>query len=156
MGRPKPVRVSAMTSHAIGNFKTKGVSRWEALDSDVTAFDTEDSAAGAIHFENGAVMLFEVSWALNAPNQGYTQICGTKAGATLEPLTIYGENEEGYLTDNKPTVGKSGIFDNEIDHFLHCLRTGEKPISPLEDGVTVQRMLDGIYRSAQLHREVEI
>ena len=56
MGRPKPVRVSAMTSHAIGNFKTKGVSRWKALDSDVTAFDTEDSAAGAIHFENGAVM----------------------------------------------------------------------------------------------------
>ena len=138
MGRPKPVR------------------RWEALDSDVTAFDTEDSAAGAIHFENGAVMLFEVSWALNAPNQGYTQICGTKAGATLEPLTIYGENEEGYLTDNKPTVGKSGIFDNEIDHFIHCLRTGETPISPLEDGVTVQRMLDGIYRSARLRREVEI
>ena len=156
MGRPKPVRVSAMTSHAIGNFKTKGVSRWEALDSDVTAFDTEDSAAGAIHFVNGAVMLFEVSWALNAPNQGYTQICGTKAGATLEPLTIYGENEEGYLTDNKPTVGKSGIFDNEIDHFIHCLRTGETPISPLEDGVTVQRMLDGIYRSARLRREVEI
>ncbi len=155
MGRPKPVRISAMTSSAIGDYRTKGVDRWKALDSDVTAFDTEDSAAGAIHFDNGAVMLFEVSWALNAPNQGYTQICGSKAGATLDPLTIYGE-DEGYLTDNKPTVGNSGIFDNEIEHFIHCLRTGEKPISPLEDGVTVQRMLDGIYRSAKLRREVEI
>ena len=156
MGCPKPVRVSASTSYAIGDFKTRGVSRWTALDSDVTAFDTEDSACGVIHFENGAALMFEVSWALNAPNSGYTQICGTKAGATLEPLTIYGENEEGYLTDDKPTVGKSGIFDNEIEHFIHCLRTGEKPISPLEDGVTVQRMLDGIYRSAALRREVEI
>lgn len=155
MGRPKPVRVSAMTSSAIGDFKTKGVVRWKALDSDVTAFDTEDSAAGAIHFENGAVMLFEVSWALNAPGAGYTQICGSKAGATLDPLTIYGE-DDGYLTDNKPTVGDSGIFDNEIEHFIHCLRTGEKPISPLEDGVAVQRMLDGIYRSAREKREVEI
>ena len=54
MGCPKPVRVSASTSYAIGDFKTRGVSRWTALDSDVTAFDTEDSACGVIHFENGA------------------------------------------------------------------------------------------------------
>ncbi len=155
MGRPKPVRVSAMTSSRIGDFKTKGVNRWTALDSDVTAFDTEDSAAGVIHFENGATMLFEVSWAMNCPPQGYTQICGSKAGATLDPLTIYGE-EMDYLTDNKPTVGKSNSFENEIDHFITCLRTGAKPISSLEDGVTVQRMLQGIYDSARLGREVEI
>ncbi len=155
MGRPKPVRVSASTSYAIGDFKTKGISRWTALDSDVTAFDTEDSAVGAIHFENGATMLFEVSWAMNAPESSFTQICGTKAGATMSPLKIYGE-AEGYLTDNTPTVGKSGIFDNEIEHFIHCLRTGDKPISPLEDGVTVQRMLQGIYDSAKAGREIEI
>ncbi len=155
MGRPKPVRVSATTSHAIGDFKTKGVQRWTALDSDVTAFDTEDSAAGAIHFENGATMLFEVSWALNAPPQDYTQICGSKAGATLNPLTIYGE-EMGYLSDNKPTVLNPNMFAVEIDHFIDCVRTGKKPTSPLEDGVTVQRMLQGIYDSARLGREVEI
>ena len=68
MGCPKPVRVSASTSYAIGDFKTRGVSRWTALDSDVTAFDTEDSACGVIHFENGAALMFEVSWALNAPS----------------------------------------------------------------------------------------
>ncbi len=155
MGRPRPVRVSATVSHAIGDFKTKGVNRWTALDSDVTAFDTEDSAAGAIHFENGATLLFEVSWALNAPPADYTQVCGTKAGATLNPLTIYGE-DMGYLTDNKPTVLDCNIFAEEIEHFIHCLRTGEEVESPLEDGVTVQRMLQGIYDSARLGREVEI
>ncbi|MGI6239473.1 MAG: Gfo/Idh/MocA family protein [Christensenellales bacterium] len=155
MGRPRPVRVSANTAYRIGDFKTKGVKRWEALDSDVTAFDTEDSAAGVIHFENGAVMLFEVSWALNAPPTEYTQICGTKAGATLDPLVIYGEDMD-YLTDNKPTVIDVNPFAVEIDHFIHCLRTGETPESPLADGVTVQRMLQGIYDSARLGREVEI
>lgn len=155
MGRPRPVRVSANTANRIGNFKTKGVKRWEALDSDVTAFDTEDSAAGAIHFENGAVMLFEVSWALNAPPCEYTQICGTKAGATLNPLTIYGE-DTGYLADVTPTTVEVNHFAVEIDHFIHCLRTGEKPESPLEDGVTVQRMLQGIYESAKQNREVDI
>ena len=155
MGRPKPVRVSAATAYKIGDFKTKGVSRWTALDSDVTAFDTEDSAAGVIHFENGAILQFEVSWALNAPPLQLTQICGTKAGATLDPLTIYGEDMD-YLTDNVLTTIPRNMFAVEIDHFIDCVRTGKKPTSPLEDGVTVQRMLQGIYDSARLGREVEI
>ncbi len=155
MGRPRPVRVSASTAYQIGNFKTKGVNRWTAMGSDVTAFDTEDSAAGVIHFENGATMLFEVSWALNAPPTEYTQICGTKAGATLNPLTIYGEDMD-YLTDNRLTTLNPNIFDEEIGHFLNSLRTGAPVESPLEDGVTVQRMLQGIYDSARLGREVEI
>lgn len=155
MGCPKPVRVSASTSYAIGDFKTRGVNRWKALDSDVTAFDTEDSACGVIHFENGAAMMFEVSWALNAPSTTYTQICGSKAGATLDPLTIYGE-EMGYLTDNAPKSGKTDIFDAEIAHFIDCLRTGKRPASDLDQAVTMQRMLQGIYDSAKLHKEVEI
>lgn len=155
MGCPKPVRVSASTSYAIGDFKTRGVNRWKALDSDVTAFDTEDSACGVIHFENGAAMMFEVSWALNAPNTTYTQICGSKAGATLEPLTIYGE-EMGYLTDNAPKGENVNIFEAEIAHFIDCLRTGKHPASDLDQAVTMQRMLQGIYDSAKLHKEVEI
>ncbi len=155
MGCPKPVRVSAATSSRIGDYKTQGVSRWVALDSDVTAFDTEDSAAGVIHFENGACMLFEVSWALNCRPQDYTQVCGTLAGLEMEPLVIYGE-DMNYLTDNRPTVLEQNPFEVEIDHFLDCVRTGKKPDSPLEHGVMVQRMLEGIYTSARLGREVEI
>lgn len=32
MGCPKPVRVSASTSYAIGDFKTRGIKRWRALE----------------------------------------------------------------------------------------------------------------------------
>lgn len=156
MGCPKPVRVSAMTSRRIGDYQTKGVDRWMALDSDVTAFDTEDSAAGIVHFENGACMLFEVSWALNAPGGGYTRICGTKGGADLDPLTIYTEDEDGYLTDNKITTKPNDIFSAEIDHFLDCVRTGKTPMSDLDQAVTMQRILQGVYDSARLGREVEI
>ena len=99
--------------------------------------------------------MFEVSWALNAPNSGYTQICGSKAGATLEPLTIYGE-EMGYLSDNAPNSENVNIFEAEIAHFIDCLRTGKRPASDLDQAVTMQRMLQGIYDSARLHKEVEI
>ncbi len=153
MGCPKPVRVSASISNRIGDYQTKGVSRWVALDSDVTAFDTEDSAAGVIHFENGACMLFEVSWALNAPAQDYTQVCGTKAGLTMEPLTIYGE-DMNYLTDNKITLLEKNPYEMEIDHFIDCVRTGKKPNSPLEHGLMVQQILQGIYDSAKTGKEI--
>ena len=155
MGRPKPVRVSAMSSNKIGDYKTQGVDRWIALDSDVTAFDTEDSAAGVIHFENGACMLFEVSWALNAEPLEWTQVCGSKAGATLNPLHIFGE-DMNHLTDNELTTIPVNPFAVEIGHFIECLRAGKTPESTLEDGLAVQRMLEGIYKSAQSGKEVAI
>lgn len=153
MGKPKPVSVSAATSHRIGNFQTKGVSRWTALDGDVTAFDTEDSAAGFIRFENNACMLFETSWSINAPNQEYTQICGTKGGATLGPLTIYTE-ENQFLVDKKPVTIDIDRFHYEIGHFVECVREGKKPISSLEDAVILQCILSAIYESAAQRQEI--
>ena len=154
MGNPRPTRVSASVSYAIGAYTTKGVSSWGGHDGS-GVHDTEDSACGIIHFENGAAMLFEVSWALNGPETNYTQICGSKAGATQDPLTIYGETD-GYLSDNVIHPGSKDMFYEEIDHFIKCLREGKKPCSDIHQAVQMQRILDGIYKSAKLGKEVEI
>jgi predicted dehydrogenase len=39
---------------------------------------------------------------------------------------------------------------------VDCLNTGKTPVSPMEDALTVQKMLDAIYRSAAAHAEVTI
>lgn len=158
MGKPKPVRISASTSYAIGEFKTKGVNRYKALDSDVTAFDTEDSASAIIHFENGASMLAEVSWAINMEPDGpteYTHIMGDKAGAKMFPLRIYGE-ENGYLSEIQINTAKNNPYAAEIDHFINCIRTGTKPESNQDDGLTMMKILEGIYTSAKEKREITI
>ena len=98
----------------------------------------------------------EVSWAINGPECSMTQLFGSKAGCTFDPLTIYGEDEEGYLCEYQPEVENLNIFTEEIRHFIECLNEGKTPISPIEDAVTIQRMLDGIYRSAAEHKEVTI
>lgn len=154
MGKPRPVSIIAKTYNKIGDYKTKGVGRWEALDTDVDVFDTEDSASGFIKFENGASMSFDVSWAINGRNTDiYSEIFGDKAGASLNPFMIYGENE-GYLVDSAPTIDEENNFENEIRHFIDCIKTGEEPMSTLEDGLTVQKMLNGIYDSARLDKEI--
>ncbi|MGM9625969.1 MAG: Gfo/Idh/MocA family protein [Eubacteriales bacterium] len=156
MGRPKPVSVSAETSYRIGDYQTKGVGRWQPFGQGKGVFDTEDSASVFFRFEGGKSMVAEIAWAINGVESATTQIFGSKAGCTFEPLTIYGENEEGYLSDEKPEVTPNNYFEEEIRHFIDCVNTGKTPISPIEDAVTVQRMLDGIYASAAKHEEVKI
>lgn len=156
MGRPKPVSVSAEISYRIGDYKTKGVGRWEPFGKGHGVFDTEDSASVFFRFEGGKTMTAEISWAINGPEFFTTQLYGSKAGCTFEPLTIYGEDKEGYLSTVKPEIVPNNMFEEELRHFIECLNTGKKPMSPIEDAVTVQRMLDGIYKSAELHKEVEI
>lgn len=123
MGNPKPVRVSAAVSNRLGEFQTKGIQRWQGTPCPDNKNDTEDFGAGVIHFENGAILLFEASWAINGPDYQYTQLYGTKGGITLDPLTIYGERN-GYLSDDRLNPGPGKSFELEIAHFVDCILTG--------------------------------
>lgn len=154
MGKPKPISVSSTIHKKIGDYKTKGVSRWVALDIDNLVYNVEDSACGFIRFENGATMNFDVSWAINGKNTGiFSDIFGTKAGASLNPLKIFGE-EEDYLVDSSPIAKDEDSFANEIRHFIDCVKENKKPIVPAEDGLLVQKMLNGIYASAEAGKEI--
>ena len=97
MGCPTPKSISAGVFTKIGDYKTKGVGRWQGTVCPDNKFDCEDSGAGIIRFENDSVLFFEASWAINGPEHTDLLLCGSKAGASLSPLTIYGERN-GYLS----------------------------------------------------------
>lgn len=157
MGNPKPTRVSANVFYKIGDYQTKGISRWKGTPCPDNQFDCEDSGAGAIHFENGATMVFEASWAINGPEKSETFIFGSKAGASVEPLTIYGERN-GYLsTDNVTVKNSNDKFQLEIEHFADCvLNKNYNTKYPIEQAVNMQRMLQAIYDSAEQGKEIVI
>ena len=156
MGRPTPLTVTAETSYRIGDFKTKGVTRWSPFGQGKGVFDTEDSAMVFIRFEGGKSLMAEISWAINGQEANDVVLFGSKAGCTFDPLTIYGENEEGYLADIPVEVTPNNLFVEELRHFVECVNTGRTPISPMEDALTIQKILDAIYRSAEAHAEVKI
>ncbi len=153
MGCPKPTRVSAFTSSHIGDYQTKGVGRWHGTPSPDNQFDTEDLGAGVIHFENGAMLMFEASWAINGPAHSDTQIFGSKAGADVTSATIYGERD-GYLSDDRITLDDNDRFLAEITHFADCVLNDKPTRYPIEQAVTMQRMLDAIYDSAEQKKEI--
>ena len=155
MGCPKPTRVSANVFYKIGDYQTKGVDRWIGQPCPDNKFDCEDSGAGVIHFENGAVMIFEASWAINCDNKSETIIAGTKAGARVEPLTIYGERNEYLSTDNITVYNRNDKMRLEIENFAeHALKGDKDTKYPIDQAVNMQKMLQAIYDSAKQGKEI--
>ena len=84
-------------------------------------------------------MTVDVTWAINGKERSiFSEIYGTKAGASLDPFCIYGE-EAGYLMNCTPVAEPENMFNNEIRHFIDCIKLGQQPIATLEDGMAVQK-----------------
>ncbi|MEW9699457.1 Gfo/Idh/MocA family protein [Paenibacillus sp. SI8] len=163
MGRPKPVSVSGNTYKNLGNrAHIRNLSFYKAADYDPTVNGVEDMANALIRFENGASLLVDVSFTLHAKKDEISvKLYGDKGGAELEPeLTLVTEKYDTILniapqTDSK-TLNIHDAFYNEVNHFVSCCRSGGVPISPVEDGVTMMRILCGIYESAAKGIEIQL
>ena len=161
LGNPKPVSVYGATFHKLGDRRELNDKKAYLATSNAgqDIFDVEDLATAMIRYDNGAVVSVEASFSLNIKqDEGKIQLFGTKAGAMLDPeLEIFTETN-GYMSNVQlctPTaLSFDGLFANEIDHFVDCLQNGTPCKSPAEDGVTLMRILDAIYESAQTGHEV--
>ena len=47
-------------------------------------------------------------------------------------------------------------FTGEIRHFLDCVRSGKKPSVTADDGLKVNRIAEGVYRSAKQKKRITI
>lgn len=155
MGAPKPLSVSAQVFR---NF--------EHLVPDAL-FDVEDAAFGFIRFENGAVVTLSTSWAGNLPDdipQGEyfgrelnnSIVYGTKGTIRLKPLTLF-EDQNGALTTVEiPLPDQADSFELQLRNFLDAITGHASPINNGEQAVQLMEMVDAIYASSSLGREVPI
>jgi predicted dehydrogenase len=163
MGRPKAVSVTGATFNKLGDrgniIGAKGYSATDRGGSSV--FNVEDLALGMIKFDNGSVLTVETSFSLNLKqDSGNIELFGTKSGAKLDPkLELYTEMND-YLVNVTPALDSAlsftGLFENEIAHFVDCVANGTECISPAEDGVEIMKILDAVYESARTGREVRL
>lgn len=164
MGNPKPVSVYGVTFQKLFDRKnlktTKDYLASSATENDIC--DVEDLATALIRYDNGAVLSIEASFSLNIKKpQGKIEFFGTKGGAKLEPdLEMYTEIN-GYMADvmldAKTALDVNGIFDNEINHYVDCVKNNSLICrSPADDGVEIMKILMAVYESAETGHEVII
>lgn len=156
MGKPKPVRATGATYAKFAKLYS------ERFGIPVT---TEDLAAGFIRFANGATLSIQASWAGNTDRHErmVTRLWGTKAGAVQENVgegydfTCRVFRTEGEAeVDISPHPGLLPPSLSSVEDFCRSVVEGKPPLAPGEDGLLVQKMLDALYRSAELGKEVEI
>ncbi len=158
MGSPRPVAASGNTWTFMGNKKSDVVSMWPNWDH--KTYTVEDMAVGQIRFENGSILTIESSFVAHMEKDVFNfSIMGEKAGCTWDPPTIF-RDDTGYMVNVTPGyLSPSGFGDhfqlkmrNFVEHVLY-----DKPtLAPAEDGLAVQKMLDGIYQAAEKGHEVRI
>ncbi|WP_189019704.1 Gfo/Idh/MocA family protein [Paenibacillus marchantiophytorum] len=163
MGRPKPISVSGNTYNKLGNRPNiRNLSFYQAADYDAAHNTVEDMANALIRFENGASLLVDVSFTLHAQKDEIAvKLYGDKGGVEVEPELLFVTEMQDTIVNVAPQVDSKSLnvvdaFNNEIKHFLECCRTGNTPISPVEDGVTMMKILCGIYESAASGREISL
>lgn len=164
IGRPLPVSAYGVTYNKLSNRPdtVKRADRYYATGAGPKDPCTvEDLASAMIRFDNGAALSIEASFSLNRKRDSSSiELFGTKGGAKLDPeLELY-EEQNNYLCnvqlDIPTALSFDGLFENEINHFISCLKGDAECIAPAEDGVVLMKILDAIYESARTGHEVII
>jgi len=129
-------------------------------DKNTGGMEVEELASGFIKLSNGATLFIEASWAGNSETGSRASLFGTKAGAQMpdpldvkNPVRIYSENN-GVLADIMPNMPGSDMYQEEVNHFVECIREDRNPITKREEILSVVGIIEGIYRSAETGKPV--
>jgi predicted dehydrogenase len=123
----------------------------EGLWKDAPVADVEDMLAAQINLASGCTWYLRDAAICNMPEEWQVRLYGTEAGATLDPLMIYGEDADGAVTDTcvHTPPDPEGAHVAAYRHFFDCIARGVETASPPERSVQVMRILDAIYASAE-------
>ncbi|HSH96165.1 MAG TPA: Gfo/Idh/MocA family oxidoreductase [Roseimicrobium sp.] len=152
MGSPKPVAVTGNTWTFLGDKPSTTASQWPNWD--YKTYTVEDLAIGHIRFENGAVLHIEASFCNHIEKDVWNfNLMGTKGGANWDPAAIYSDRN-GYMLNSVPGYMGPGsdfpaMFKAKLRNFIDSATKGTPQQAPGEAGLAVQKILSGVYASAE-------
>lgn len=157
LGHPKPVSVTATTNNYVGKLpapQPEGA-MWQW---DPDQLEVEDFGAAWVRFDNGACFSYMGAWAHHMEGMGGTYFLGTLGGLKLRPFEIY-HDQEGHMVKTTPAlteVDPHGQFRAEIADFARAIQNGQPSPIPPEEVLLTNLVMQGIYDSAAVGREIEL
>ncbi len=172
MGCPEVKSVSGITSSYIAKNETDVITSLKESGAPAGVFtrqvykpeefEVEEFAAGTIRLENGGIMSFKTSWAVNLPPEYRMSFAGTKSGLLLPEMKILGtmgryqaDIEPRVFADEAPFAGE--VFPGHfklVENVLDHIQNGAELIVKPEQTKTVTAIIEAFYRSAEEGREV--
>jgi predicted dehydrogenase len=159
MGSPNPISAAGNTWTFLGNKKSDVTSQWPNWNH--KTYTVEDLAIGQIRFDNGAIMQIEASFAAHIKEDIWNfTLAGETGGCQWDPPMIFTDRAGTMVNESPNFVGSKTDFPHLFTLKLRdwvdaCLK--DTPLrAPGEAGLAVQKILDGVYRSADAKKEVTI
>ena len=168
IGYPKPLTVTGYKSAFFG--KDPGYVRYvnEGVPFLAEKFGVDDFAAAFIRLEGGIILDFRIAWAMNIDTPGDTIILGTKGGLRIPstdcwngsvggPMTVYHEVAGSQVETQIPILQTpEGLWSLKIRSFLDAIKNGTPSPIPSWQILYNQAIIDGIAKSSDACREIEI
>lgn len=122
-------------------------------------YDVDDFVTGLIR-TTGPTITFNGAWAQNiGENECFVDFIGTKAGIRMTyggKFVMY-STLNGMLTEIKPDYQSEGFdYYSEIKSFVNSVITREPNQAYIDKAIVTSKILDAIYRSSDMHKEVTI
>ncbi len=167
LGYPKPLTVTAHKTDYFGKSPLYN-GGWKPEE-----FQVEDFGTAFIRLENDIALYFKISWAMHMDSMGATFFLGTDAGLKCTPggtgnwggawdggvgsITLY-HDLKGHQTQSPIPLKERNfnLFTEKVRRFVHAVQNGEQAPIPAEQIVRNQAVIDGILRSSETGKEVDI
>lgn len=123
--------------------------------------EVEDSATAFFRLESGATLTLELSWGLLMEKDfAYLNLFGSGGAALLNPFRVH-KGMHGTLVNVTPALETSKnqyrqSMEAQIVHFAETLRTGKKPMGSGDEVLSVMELMDAVYESAELGKEIKV
>ena len=168
IGYPKPLTVSGYKSNFFGTSPDYSGYRADKRAEYAKLFGVDDFAAAFVRLEGGIILDFRIAWAMNLDTPGDTIILGTKGGLRIPSTECWNGSVGGAMKIYHEVCGqqveteipvikmKEGLFDLKIRTFLDACKNGTPAPVPSSQILYNQAIIDGIAKSAECGREVEI
>ena len=168
IGYPKPLTVTGYKSNFFGTRADycDYVARNHPEYSE--KFEVDDFAAGFVRLEGGIVLDFRIAWAMHMDTPGDALILGTKGGLRIpstdcwngeidKPMTVYKTIGTEEISYQIPLIEEDvPLFYGKLRSFINAVKTGGPAPVPSSQILYNQAIIDGICKSAELGREIQI
>lgn len=158
---PKPLTASGEAFCKLGkdipNYTYTGMWAKETADMNGT-YDVDDSVVGIVRTE-GPVVSFNGAWAQNVGHdEMFIDFMGDKSGIRLQYCSDFKiwSVKNGMLTETQVECQTRDMYQNEIDDFIRCIKTGAKNQQNIDFAVQTSKIMQAIYDSSETHREIVI
>ena len=169
IGYPKPLTVTGYKSAFFGTDPNYTAYVKQGRPDMAEKFGVDDFAAGFVRLEGDIILDFRISWAMNMDTPGDALILGTKGGLRIPstncwngtvggPMKIYHEVGGEQVVTEIPILKSQGadLWCKKVRSFIDACKNGGTAPVPTSQIVINQAIIDGICRSAELGREIEI